>query len=273
MRRRFFTIALALAATMLVAAAAESVHAQGGGGRRGGFGRGGFGFGRTTHQLQIVALPEVETDLKLTDEQKTQIADLSDEFDDERRDLGFGGGGGGGFSPEAQAERAKLNADYAGKLNELLEEPQQKRLQEIYVQVNGTNALLDDAIATALKISDEQKEKFETVRQDQFDAQREAFQDLQGADREEIQARMAELTKARDDAYLAVLTDEQKTQFEGMKGEKLEIDMSQLRGRFGRGGGGGGFGGGGGGGRRGNRGGDDAGGRPAGDGGGDDQGA
>jgi hypothetical protein len=232
-------------------------------------------FGRTTHQITLAALPEVETDLKLTEEQKTKIATLSEEFDEERRGQfgrGGGGGGGGGFSEEARAARAKMNADYAAKLNEALDEAQQKRIQEIYVQVNGASLLTDDAIAAALAITDEQKEDLQTALEDQGQAMRDAFGDWQNLSDEERTAKMDELNKARDEALLAVLTDEQKTKFDSLKGEKLEIDMTQLR-QFGRGGRGGGFGGGG---RRGGRGGGDngdgaadnggdAGGRPAAD--------
>jgi hypothetical protein len=215
-------------------------------------------FGRTTHQITLAALPEVETDLKLTEDQKTKIATLSEEFDEERRGQfgrGGGGGGGGGFSEEARAARAKMNADYAAKLNEALDEAQQKRIQEVYVQVNGASLLTDDAIAAALAITDEQKEDLQTALEDQGQAMRDAFGDWQNLSDEERTAKMAELNKARDEALLAVLTDEQKTKFDSLKGEKLEIDMTQLR-QFGRGGRGGGFGGGGGG-RRGGRGGGD----------------
>jgi hypothetical protein len=268
--RRTFTLTVVVAA-ILLAAAADSANAQGGGGR--GRGMRGFGFGRTTHQITLATLPEVETELKLSDEQKTQVADLSDEFDDERRG-GFGGGGGGGgfgggFSEEARAARAKLNADYAAKLNELLEEPQQKRLQEIYVQVNGTPVLLDDAIVTALKITDEQKDDLNDALADQRQAMMDAFQDFRDMTDDERTEALAGLNKERDEALLAVLSDDQKSQFEAMKGEKIDIDMSQLRGGFG--GRGGGFGGGGGGGfgGGGRRGGD----QPADDGGAADEGA
>jgi hypothetical protein len=262
--RRNFSLSLALAA-LILAAAADSANAQGGGGR--GRGMRGFGFGgRTIHQIDLAALPDVETALKLTDDQKTKVADLSEEFADERRGGFGGGGGGGGFSEEARAARAKLNADYAAKLNEMLEEPQQKRLQEIYVQVNGTPVLLDDAIATALKITDEQKDDLNAALADQRQAMMDAFQDFRDMTDEERTEAQAKLNKERDDALLAVLSDDQKAQFEAMKGEKIDIDTSQLRRGFGgRGGGGGGFGGGGG-----RRGGGD---RPADDGGGADQGA
>lgn len=232
MNRRCLAAA-SLAALVCVAFVAESAQAQGGGRGRGGFGR---RFGRTTHQIELAGLPEVQAELNLTDEQKTKVADLSDEFNEERRGQGFGGGGGGA---EGRAERAKLNADYAAKLNEALDEVQQKRIQEVYVQVNGAAVLMDEPMVTALKITDEQQASLETALDDQRQAMRDAFQDMQDLSDEERTAKMDEINKARDEALLAVLTDEQKTEFEALKGEKLEIDMSQLR-QFGRGGRGGG---------------------------------
>lgn len=249
MNRRVLAFSSLLAAASLLAACVDTVHAQGGGrGGRGGFGR----FGRSTHQLQLATLPEVETELKLTDEQKTTIADLNDQFDDERRNQGFGGGGGGGgFSEEARAARAKMNADFAAKLNEALDEPQQKRIQEIYVQVNGASVLTDESVAAALVLTDEQKQALQDALADQRQAMQDAFQGWQDMSDEERTAKMDELSKARDEALLAVLTDEQKTQFEAMKGTALEVDLSPLRGR--------GFGGGGGRGRGGRGGGNDGG--------------
>jgi hypothetical protein len=63
---------------------------------------------------------------------------------------------------------------------------------------------------------------------------------------------MQELRTESDNKLLAVLSSEQKDKYEALKGEPVEIDMSQFRGFGGRGGG---FGGGGG------RGGRDGGGR------------
>jgi hypothetical protein len=254
-------MAFTLAAAALFAAACDSASAQGGrrGGRGGRFGM--FG-GRTTHQIELASLEDVQAELKLTEDQIATVEELDDEFGDARRDLGFGGGGGGGggFSPEAMAERAKLNAEYAAKLNESLDDAQKKRIQEIYIQVNGTATLAEEAIAMALKLTDEQKEKLNTVRDEQRQTMMDEMQALRddGADFQEMRETIDELNKARDEALLAELTDEQKKQFEEMKGEAFEIDMSQLRGRFG--GGRGGFGGGRGG--RGGGDGGDGGGRP-----------
>ena len=49
--------------------------------------------------------------------------------------------------------------------------------------------------------------------------------------REERQEAMKKFAKDSNDRFLAVLTDDQKKQFDGMKGEIIEIDSSQFRNR------------------------------------------
>ena len=109
-----------------------------------------------------------------------------------------------------------------------LDETQQKRSLEIYLQVNGPVALTDEPIAKALAITDEQKGKLETALNESRAKSREAFQDFQSLSDEERAKKSEEITKARDESLLAVLTDEQKKQFEEMHGAKLEVDLSKL---------------------------------------------
>jgi hypothetical protein len=252
-RKMVVAFSVALAVLMV----AHEAMAQRGGGR--GFGRrGGF----QTSRVQLATLPEVQTALNLTDEQKELVASLDEERSEARRGGRRGGGGGGGFDFRAfMEEREKQDAELAAKLSEKLEESQNDRLTEIYVQVNGTNSLADKQVQAKLEITEEQVGKLADAREENNEAMRDAFQDFADMSQEERQQTTDELREESNERLLAVLTDEQKSSFEALKGEELEIDMSQLRG--GRGGGRGGFGGGGGG--RGNRGG---GGR-GGDGGGD----
>ena len=93
------------------------------------------------------------------------------------------------------------------KLDEVFDDVQQTRVQEIYVQVNGTGALQDEAVAAGLKLTDEQKEQLQKVR----DGSRQAFMDagLRDLDEEARTKKIEELTKDRDDQALAVLTDDQ----------------------------------------------------------------
>jgi Spy/CpxP family protein refolding chaperone len=145
---------------------------------------------------------------------------------DEMRNL-FGGGGRPDFE-----EMEKISQSAAGKVDAALDAAQNKRLQEITLQVNGANALNDPAVRKQLHFTDDQTTQFEEAR----DANREAMQGMRDLPRDERREKFAELQKEADERLMAILTAEQKTEFEAMKGTPLEVDLSSLRGRGGRGG-------------------------------------
>ncbi len=199
---------------------------------------------------------------------------------------GPGGFGPGGFGPgnddltdeERQKRREEfqarmeefrkrteeINATYEPKLNEVLLPHQAERLQQIGWQMAGINALADPKVIEALAITGEQTEQMNKVREEFGAKMRELFpgfgrggrgrrgqegggqgQEVPG-DPQEGFRRFQEMQTQQNDKLLAVLTDEQKTKFEELKGEPF--DVSQLRPQFGPGGPGGP-----GGGRRGGR--------------------
>jgi hypothetical protein len=212
--------AFALAALVLAGlAAAPAAHAQ-----RAGFVR----LFRPYHQVVLAQLPEVEKDLKLTDEQKTKAADLSDELNQER--MAIWQDAQGDFET-IREETNKLNNEIAKEFADGLDDAQKKRLAELYVQANGPTALFDDAVAAALKLTDEQKAKLGEVRQAQFGS----FQgvDWQSLSEEDADKKVDEMIAEQDKEYGAVLTDEQKPEFEKMKGAELKIDFKNLPNPFG----------------------------------------
>jgi Spy/CpxP family protein refolding chaperone len=245
-----------LAGMAIVVLMAEVAQAQGG--RRGRFGRGGFG--RNISPVQLVAeADEVRAALNVTPEQEEKIETINDELRDARREaFGGGGGGGGGDFRAAMEEMEKLNQEASAKLAEVLEADQQKRLLGISIQVNGAAALSDPAVAKELSITDDQKTKLGEVRESNMEAAREAFRDLRDQDlsQDEMREKAREIQQEGDKKLLAVLNSDQQAKLEQLKGEPVEIDMSQFRGRGfggGRGGRGGGEGDGGGRGGRRNR--------------------
>ncbi len=234
-----------LAAMAIVVLMAQVAEAQREGGRRG---RGGRGFGRIISSVQLVAeSDEVRTALNVTPDQEEKIETINDELRDARREALDGGrGGGGGDFRAAMEEMEKLNQEASGKLAEVLEDDQEKRLLGISIQVNGAAALNEPAVAKELEITDEQKTKLGEVRESNMEAAREAFQELRDQDlpQDEMRDKFREIQQEGDKKVLAVLTSDQQAKLEQLKGEPVEVDMSQFRGR--------GFGGG-----RGGRGGDD----------------
>ena len=246
------------------------------GGQRGG-GFGGFGgFGGGASRLALLRIEAVQKELELTEDQIASIRKLSEELRPMGRG-GRGGGGEGGqprrgggrrggndnnpdvrvngpdrFFVQAQPgrpqisdeDRARFREEAAARakkereeLAKILKPEQLKRLTEIYIQQAGIAALQDADVAEKLKITDDQKEKFAKVREENQTATRDAFRDA-GEDRDAIRTKMADLRKQNEEKTLAVLTEDQKKQFEEMKGKKFDMPENAGRGGFGNRGGG-----------------------------------
>lgn len=234
---------------------------QGGGqGERGG-GRGGFGFGGRGGGGGIAGLlrmEEVRTELKVTDDQNTKVraageevrnglqppdvdfASLQDASDEERQ----------AARTKMQEYMAKVDKEMRAKLAGILDETQMKRLQGLWAQRAGAvEALNNEEIGKELKLTDEQKTSLKT----QLDEQRAQMRGGFGGGRGRGEAggggggggggfreRMEQARKASDDKAMAVLSDEQKAQFDTIKGAKFDFPPPQFGGgRGGEGGGGG----------------------------------
>lgn len=190
---------------------------------------GGGGAARVRIFLQpavsIAQLEEVQQELNLTDEQKQQVAALNDELNQRRREAFQNAAGDW---DKVRAEIAKIYKETHDKFAKQLDEAQQKRLQEIYLQVNGPLALQNEEVASALNVTEEQQEKFEQVANEMRDAFMNAG--LRDMSQEEAAKKVDELLDQRDEKMLAVLTDEQRSQLEEMKGETLDVDLSKMPG-------------------------------------------
>jgi hypothetical protein len=213
---------------------ASTAHAQRGGG--------GGRFGRNISRVTLAGLDQVQAALKLNDDQKSQVTAINDKLRDDRRELMQGAGGGGDFAAMRE-QLDKLTNDATTQLMGHLDDAQKKRLTELYLQAAGTAALSDADIVAALALTDEQKKQLDEHQTAYNDAVRDAFQ--QGEDQQARRDRMTALRTEYDEKMMAVLTADQKAKLESLKGEKMELDLSALRGfgggrRGGRGGGGGG---------------------------------
>jgi hypothetical protein len=176
-------------------------------------------------------IDEVKDAMKLTEQQEEKIEEINDAQRDEFRKLLQEGAG--------REEMQKVNQDATAKLKEVLDADQQKRLRGILVQVVGPSAvLIDPEIADELTVTDEQKAKLRAVQESNMQAMGEAFREMrdQELSGDERRAKFEELRNDSNKKLLAELTTAQQEQLESLKGEKVEIDMSQLRGGGGRGG-------------------------------------
>jgi Spy/CpxP family protein refolding chaperone len=185
--------------------------------------QGGGGWGRVFQipAVTLAQLKDVQEELKLTDEQKEEVAKLNDKLNEDRRELFQSGD-----REQFREKWTKINSDASDAFEKLLDDDQAARAQEIYVQVNGPAVLADEKVAGKLELSDEQKEALRDV----MAASRETFMGagLRDMDREAAAAKIDELMASRDEKLLEVLTDDQRAQFEKMQGEAIEVDLSEL---------------------------------------------
>jgi Spy/CpxP family protein refolding chaperone len=221
-------VGLAAFAALLIATQLMAQERQG----RRGFGRGGF----NVSKAMLLQNENVQKELELVDDQKTELAKIAEDARQGRR-----GGGGGNFQDLSAEERAKLREEAQARQNEIdkkidtvLLPPQRTRLNEIYVQALGSNALTNPDIAKELGIGPDLQERI-------ADARREAMQDaFQGGgfgdlSPEERTKRMAELRTEVDKKVLALLSPDQQAKFEKMKGKKVSFELNVFGGRGGRG--------------------------------------
>lgn len=176
----------------------------------------GGGFGRMMGRLPLAMLANqdaVQAELKLTDAQKKQLDDLQEEANRNRPNFPQGGPP----SEEFLEAMRKRNAEMDDKIGKVLEAPQLKRLKEIRLQQGGAGALLDDEVAKALKVTDEQKSKIQELQNSSFEAMRSAREQNQGSP-DAIREQSEKIRKETKDKALAVLTDEQRKQYDALAG-------------------------------------------------------
>jgi len=221
-RNRFSGIMVV--ATVVFLAASQVANAQPGEGRRGRGGRFGGAFGPAS-SLRLASLEEVQKALNLSAEQKSKLEQIDDTFRGDFRTLLEDGAD--------RDEMQKLTDEAAKQVSEVLDDAQEKRLRGITVQVMGATAVLaDPGLAKELKVTDDQQKKLEETQQDNVRAMADAFRDMRdsGASREEGRQKFEKLRDESKAKMLAVLTTEQQDQLKAMEGDKVDIDMSQLRG-------------------------------------------
>jgi len=202
-----------------VAALVGSAMAQGGGGRRGG----GMQRGNPNSLSSLINRPDVQKDLGITDDQKTKLADIRTSSRQKMTDARTAAGD----DPAARAAAMQKVGEEVGKEQVAVLTPdQQKRLKEIFVQVRGTQAVLNPEIQADLGISDDQKSKIKDLQERQTKANQElgAKQRDGSLSQEEAQAERQKNTKVLADEVDKVLTDAQKAKLKDMGGKPFTAD-------------------------------------------------
>jgi len=241
------------------------------GGQRGsGFSGGGSrGPGGAINKLTLASAKPIQEELKLGEDELFFVAQLNEDFRTESREL-YSGIDWRSLSEEDRKnkfeevgkKRTALVKESEKGLTELLTKPQSKRLDEIALQLMGVRALSDTEVVKKLKLTSDQKKGVEDAFKAADDDRRKMFEEIRsgGGGRNGFEAMREKFDEARkkgDAKVIAVLTADQKKQFDEMKGKPFEVDRRALLSGGGRGG------------QQGSSRGGDRGGRPGGEGGGD----
>lgn len=192
--------------------------------------RGRFG-GRGDSPLGLLRSDEVQKELEITDEQKAEITKILEESRGDRPRINFRD-----LSEEQRREKfaelreqaQKRAAETMTKVEGVLLPPQVKRLKQLGIQARGLRALSDDEVAKTLKLTDDQQKEIAAAYEKSAQQMRELFQ---GGNREGAREKLTDLRKQTEETILGVLTDDQKKEFENLKGEAFELPQRT----FGRG--------------------------------------
>ena len=172
----------------------------------------------------------VQKELGVNDAQKRELSDLAAQLQAEAMEIISGLQD---LSPEEQKEHmpelmkmvAEKGKDIQQKVDKVLDQKQQARMKELSLQSRGAGALEDEEVAAALKISDDQKTKLVAIREEGNKKMEEAMSALRGGggggDAGDIRQKMMDMRKELGDKALAVLSPQQREQFEKMKGAKF----------------------------------------------------
>lgn len=189
-------------------------------------GRPGGPFGGPMLMVGLLRNPQVQQELKLTDQQKQQLEQLGEQWREKMRGLRD-------LPPEERRQKVQgMRAEVEKQLSQILNEQQMKRLKQIALQVEGYAALERPEVAEQVGLTKEQRQKIRDILRQADEKRREAFQQRQG-DRQAVFQRMREIRQWVDGEIEKLLTAEQKKKWQELIGAPFKFE----------GGFGGGFGG------------------------------
>lgn len=203
------------ASIVLLCAATDTAHAQRGR---------GFGFG--PNRAQLATLKEVQSALKLTEEQKQVAKEATDQFN---RDVGELFMSAMGDVEKVRAAMPGLHEKATSAINTKLDESQRKKLTEFYIQQNGVNSVFDPQVKTLLRLTEDQVTALQAARVKNREEGAKAIKHApQGESPQDRAARFEKLWKEAEERILTLLTEKQNETFKKLRGVEVEIDLRPL---------------------------------------------
>jgi len=184
-----------------------------------------FRTGGLSSSLQLLNIPEVRKELKLSDTQASQLSAVQ-----------TGAKGSAltmirGLRNVPQADRAKkfesFRSDLDRKLVLILDGNQRKRLHELELQRDGPRVLLKPDVGAELRLTPEQHAKLQAATREEMGSIRTLYVSASKAptpaDQEEARNKIKLIQTKTNSAIYDVLTDEQKTRFKVMQGAPFKF--------------------------------------------------
>ena len=226
---RFKVSLIAVAVMALVSVSFAQQGQGGGGGGRGGFGQ--FGRGGGQRLTQLLRNPQVQEELKLTDDQKAKVDALPRPQRGQGGPGGGGGNGGGGgqrtFTPPTTEEQLKQLADDKAVTAGILTTEQEKRLEELRIQWAGPNAVAFPDVQEALGLTADQKTKIADLQSKMREAMQGLMEKMRNGeiDRSELQPTMQKNNDIFKVEVGKVLTADQSAKLKAMGGAELKQEF------------------------------------------------
>ena len=182
---------------------------------------------RGPNKLYLLRNPKVVKELGLDGDQQEEVTEAQQELNKSRREQSKKLRA---LKPQERAKKfqelyKKYNADIETKVKEILKKEQVERLDQIVLQMQGIRALQDPVVVKKLKITEDQKKNFQKVQTEGSEKRAKLFKDFRAGNVEQatMREKMQQIRTETDKKTIEVLTKEQQSQFEKLKGKKFDL--------------------------------------------------
>ena len=177
--------------------------------------------------VQLAQRPDVQKELAVTDAEKSKLADLETRMEDAvSKDFETLMSSNEQDPNKMRTTISSTGDMFANELPNILTADQYKRLMELLIQRAGYSALERKDVQDALGFTGDQKTKVNDAQT----ALLKAFDSLQANDQGDVVKMKADAKAAmqtHSDALKNILTPDQATKFEAMKGKTFTFDEDQ----------------------------------------------
>jgi hypothetical protein len=187
------------------------------------------------NRFKLLDRPAIRKELKIDKDQQHELTKARKEIDKRRRDFmnqtgrRFARRRAGWFKKLGEFTR-KIDADSEKQISAILVKEQLERLGQMKIQLMGLWALQDPDVAAKLKITDAQKKQFPKIQAATAEKRRKLLDGIRGdkVERDEYERKIGKLERENERQTLAVLTREQKAQFDKLRGKPFDTRAAEV---------------------------------------------